>query len=155
VVDVLMRIGKNPAARALVRPVLPCAQPLRYRNKMTFHFAPDTVAPSPKGFGLHSVGDVRRVLPVWDCWLQDEGAARILQLLSAASQTHEDTEQLPRLHQRLTVRAVSIDSRARAARYTCRDNPLGCPCAFSPIPAASCAPCSSPLQARCSACVER
>ena len=39
----------------------------------------------------------KRVLPVWHCDLQEEGANRILQLLTAAVRTREDTPQLPRL----------------------------------------------------------
>lgn len=38
-----------------------------------------------------------QVLPVWDCWLQDEGANRILQVLTAALQQRRGNEELPSL----------------------------------------------------------
>ncbi len=38
-----------------------------------------------------------QVLPVWDCWLQDEGANRILQVLTTAVQTKRDSRELPML----------------------------------------------------------
>ena len=38
-----------------------------------------------------------QVLPVWDCWLQDEGANRILQVLTTAVQTKRDSQELPML----------------------------------------------------------
>ncbi len=51
----------------------------------------------PAGFGLHALDDPGRVLPVWDCPLQDAGANRILQLLNAAARVREDSEALPSL----------------------------------------------------------
>lgn len=36
IVDALSRIGRLGNAGDLVRPVIPCEQPLRYRNKMSF-----------------------------------------------------------------------------------------------------------------------
>ncbi len=36
VVEALRRIGKVEDAESLVRPAIPCEQPLHYRNKMSF-----------------------------------------------------------------------------------------------------------------------
>lgn len=36
VVEALRRIGKVKSAESLVRPAIPCSQPLQYRNKMSF-----------------------------------------------------------------------------------------------------------------------
>lgn len=38
-----------------------------------------------------------QVLPVWDCWLQDETANRILQIITAAVQVQYGTQELPQL----------------------------------------------------------
>ncbi|BDA43157.1 Uncharacterized RNA methyltransferase TTE1812 [Coccomyxa sp. Obi] len=102
VVDALARIGKVDDARSLVKPVVPCEQPFRYRNKMAFTFAPQQVAlpsglPGPAGFGLHHISNPREVLPVWGCWLQDETANRILQIITAAVQAQQGTQELPQL----------------------------------------------------------
>lgn len=66
VVDALGRIGKVEDARALVKPILPCAQPFRYRNKMAFTFAPQLQQvlpglPRPAGFGLRNVSNPKEV----------------------------------------------------------------------------------------------
>ena len=45
VVDVLQRIGRVADAPARVRPIQACAEPWRYRNKMTFAFSPRTWTP--------------------------------------------------------------------------------------------------------------
>jgi hypothetical protein len=47
---VLQRIGRVAQAEALVRPMLECAQPFGYRNKMAFAYALQTMAPSPAGW---------------------------------------------------------------------------------------------------------
>ena len=66
VVDALARIGKVDGARSLVKPVVPCEQPFRYRNKMAFTFAPQQVQvpsglPGPAGFGLRNISNPREV----------------------------------------------------------------------------------------------
>ena len=63
-------------------------------------------APTAAGFGLHAVDNPRKVLPVWECGLQDEGANRILQLLTAALRTREATDALPRLPHRVRARSL-------------------------------------------------
>ena len=43
------------------------------------------------------MGFLAQVLPVWDCWLQDETANRILQVLTSAVQTKRGSQELPML----------------------------------------------------------
>ncbi len=62
VMDALGRIGKVEGARALVKPILPCAEPFRYRNKMGFSFAQDVPQlPRAAGFGLRHVSNPKEV----------------------------------------------------------------------------------------------
>ena len=53
VVDALGRIGKAENPQDLVRPVIPCEQPFRYRNKMSFSLsAEQSCGGLSTGFGF-------------------------------------------------------------------------------------------------------
>ena len=57
VVDALRRIGKVEGAESLVRPAIPCEQPLHYRNKMTFSLTINQACGGlSTGYGFKKVG---------------------------------------------------------------------------------------------------
>lgn len=58
------------------------------------------------GFGLHAVDNPGKVVPIWDCQLQDEGANHILRLLNAAVRTRDGGGDLPKLDRGALRRAT-------------------------------------------------
>ena len=65
VVDALSRIGRLGDAADLVRPVIPCEQPLRYRNKMSFSLvAGQQPGGLDTGYGFKMVCLSRKNLPL-------------------------------------------------------------------------------------------
>ena len=63
VVEALKRIGKLEGAESLVRPAIPCEQPLHYRNKMSFSLT-SQLGPGglSTGYGFKKVGSCCRHL---------------------------------------------------------------------------------------------
>ena len=76
VVEALRRIGKLEGAESLVRPALPCEQPLHYRNKMSFSLtSPQSPGGLSTGYGFKKVGSRCDHLTVcmgdsWPCFMQ-------------------------------------------------------------------------------------
>eukprot|EP00899_Mesostigma_viride_P003873 jgi/Mesvir1/13487/Mv16536-RA.1 len=106
--ELIGRLGKFPDVASLMKPIVPCAQPYRYRNKMEFSFstrvwtaeapAKNRDAPRPPevagyALGLHAPGRFDKVLPISSCHLQHEVADRVLALVDAYARSHQ--EELP------------------------------------------------------------
>ena len=61
-----------------VEPIIPCAQPWRYRNKMEFAFGMDEAGKII--LGLRRRGSFDDIVDIDDCWIQTEAANRIRKL---------------------------------------------------------------------------
>ncbi|KAK9842495.1 hypothetical protein WJX81_002719 [Elliptochloris bilobata] len=87
---------------AVMRPIIGCDDPWRYRNKMKFHYK--------KGIlGMHHWTGKAGVGPIRDCHLQDEGANVILRLTADALQG-EAFSSLAAVLDGLTIRRGTGDS---------------------------------------------
>jgi tRNA/tmRNA/rRNA uracil-C5-methylase (TrmA/RlmC/RlmD family) len=91
VIDLLTRVARVADPEGLVRPIIPCAQPYAYRNKMEFSFSSARAAPGGGGgggggaglpfvLGLHRPGSQHDILPIDACSLQSAAADEILAL---------------------------------------------------------------------------
>jgi 23S rRNA (uracil1939-C5)-methyltransferase len=84
VIEALRRIGGVPAPD--VRPLVPCADPWRYRNKMEFSFLQrDDGTPV---LGLHERGTFDKVFELRECWLASELVTRIVASTQSFAREH-------------------------------------------------------------------